>query len=67
MCGPADFEALQLCMTRLSALAGVGLSAYAAHRAATLAREIRADRAERRRAGLAPDEPTLENAGAAGR
>jgi hypothetical protein len=44
MCGPADFEALQTSITRLTALCAAGVTAYAVYRAVSFYRERRLKR-----------------------
>jgi len=41
MCGPADYAALRTCLERLAALSAAGLSTYAVHQVADMARRTR--------------------------
>ena len=52
MCGPADFAALNTCVTHLAGLSAAGLTAYSACKAAALRRELRRRQDKQRKRAL---------------
>ena len=57
MCGPADFEALQTCMTRLAGLSAAAIATYAACKAVSFYRKRNLERHDQQKkttGGLLP-------------
>ncbi len=52
MCGPADFEALHTCMTRVAELSAAGVTTYAVCKTASLCRQLRTKREEQEETAL---------------
>jgi hypothetical protein len=52
MCGPADFEALHTCVTRLAELSVAGVTTYSVCKTASLCRRLRPKREGRRAKAL---------------
>ena len=48
MCGPADFEALHVCITRLALLSAAGLATYSVRKAASPGRPALPEQREQR-------------------
>lgn len=67
MCGPADFEALSTCITRVAELSAAGLTTYSVCKAASLCRELRPNREKRKESGLRNAPGKLVAEGSSGR
>lgn len=59
MCGPANFDALYACITRLAELSAAGVATYSVCKTVSLCRELRAAREQRDLPG-ASGEPAVE-------
>ncbi len=52
MCGPADFDALHICVTRLAELSAAGVTGYSVYKTASFWRKVHPKREEREEGAL---------------